>query len=783
MNTYFGNYLGLCISNSDPEQRGRVQVLIPHIMPALYKNWNETEEDKFITCLGDNLPDALTTEQVERLRKILPWAEGAMPILGPCAPGRLLGSNYDLSPTAGSSGAILSDEALAALPAANRDAIFSFANVPTDTQRRLKWESGGAIVNLDTNWFGNEKTNQPIYDVQTAPLVVVPDNATPLQIELANTYAKKVEEAYREKFNTSLPSAGAVKRSVNGRGRANTIHTEPFAVTDTKAVEYFTRDPVGRQKLAEITYTTLGRIPNVQFALPHGGINGSPGATGRLGSEVNNASILLKDLYGLLGRSAPQTSGLFAGGSSTDRLVNRFAGEQDGYPGWAPNRETTPHEQLPLDLAGGASGDPIGGAVTTSRGTTGQSTISTAGMSPSFKAQYDRVLASLGGTQFDVDKMSTPPKDGAKYGVPTGSREEWAHFFTRLAFVESDFDAGVAATKEGKRVSRNSDSAVSFGVYQMGKDQFKTFNAINGSIFNADSNTQAFVRYAESLYFGTGNNDYSKYGGRNLIAFEDKSLPRGFGGIAAGYGPLQRSIDLNWGTNKKEPLLLGENISTAEALSIGDDVQLVQTGNPHFGNGNAPPGGRDVNDVVGGALGVPNPGAVLWCFFREGNPMFPVYFAASYGEKEWSSAYGHKGSQVPGSTHPTEDNAADSSGWNMNLAGGAGIYAQKDFNPDDPEQNRAQLMLYGEDGSHVWLGGKGYNEILSRGDHADIVEKNRFETVRMNKETWVNGVNNMVIRGDNIKIVGNVCKEAIDAVEAIQKRIAESYAPLINSGG
>jgi hypothetical protein len=30
---------------------------------------------------------------------------------------------------------------------------------------------------------------------------------------------------------------------------------------------------------------------------------------------------------------------------------------------------------------------------------------------------------------------------------------------------------------------------------------------------------------------------------------------------------------------------------------------------------------------------------MLWVFFREGNPLFPVYFAASFGRNEWQNAY------------------------------------------------------------------------------------------------------------------------------------------------
>lgn len=98
MKKYYGNYLGLCIDNNDPQKRGRVQIFIPHIMPALYENWNEVGQDIEILAVGDNLPSSLPTQMVEKLKKILPWAEGASPIMGTSAPGSLEGGDYNQFP-------------------------------------------------------------------------------------------------------------------------------------------------------------------------------------------------------------------------------------------------------------------------------------------------------------------------------------------------------------------------------------------------------------------------------------------------------------------------------------------------------------------------------------------------------------------------------------------------------------------------------------------------------------------------------------------------------------
>jgi len=82
MKTYPYMYLGMVINNNDPEYRGRIQVFVPHIMPTLYEDWNQTGEDIQINCVGDNMPQGLTSQIVDKLKLILPWAEAASPIVG-----------------------------------------------------------------------------------------------------------------------------------------------------------------------------------------------------------------------------------------------------------------------------------------------------------------------------------------------------------------------------------------------------------------------------------------------------------------------------------------------------------------------------------------------------------------------------------------------------------------------------------------------------------------------------------------------------------------------------
>ena len=52
---FFGNYLGIVIQNNDPDKGGKIKIWVPHISPTVYKNWDETKEDKSFKFIGKNI--------------------------------------------------------------------------------------------------------------------------------------------------------------------------------------------------------------------------------------------------------------------------------------------------------------------------------------------------------------------------------------------------------------------------------------------------------------------------------------------------------------------------------------------------------------------------------------------------------------------------------------------------------------------------------------------------------------------------------------------------------
>lgn len=82
MEKYYGNYLGIVVSEDggDPERRGRVQIWIPGITNTFYGGWNDEVKNKDVYYVGDD--SELSDLYVKKLRSVLPWAECASPLIG-----------------------------------------------------------------------------------------------------------------------------------------------------------------------------------------------------------------------------------------------------------------------------------------------------------------------------------------------------------------------------------------------------------------------------------------------------------------------------------------------------------------------------------------------------------------------------------------------------------------------------------------------------------------------------------------------------------------------------
>lgn len=84
---YNGMYLGIVIQNNDPEKRGRLKVYVPHVSYNVYADWYENNDDKIFKFPGGNI-DSDLSKVIEPLKRVLPWAECAAPLVGASGSGR-----------------------------------------------------------------------------------------------------------------------------------------------------------------------------------------------------------------------------------------------------------------------------------------------------------------------------------------------------------------------------------------------------------------------------------------------------------------------------------------------------------------------------------------------------------------------------------------------------------------------------------------------------------------------------------------------------------------------
>jgi uncharacterized protein involved in type VI secretion and phage assembly len=167
-----------------------------------------------------------------------------------------------------------------------------------------------------------------------------------------------------------------------------------------------------------------------------------------------------------------------------------------------------------------------------------------------------------------------------------------------------------------------------------------------------------------------------------------------------------------------------------------------------------------------GLFAFPNVGAMVWVFFREGNPLYPVYFAASYSSSEWQSAYRGSSLNASGTNtgNPSKDEIANSTNLNFNSAGG--IESTEVINVADPSKTKKVLMIHGPDGSNRVFT-PGYVQDYARGSKRDQIDSNSFRIVGGYEEKWVEADSSYNVRGNNIIKIGKFDQEALDAMQAL----------------
>ena len=708
MKQHFGNYLGLCINNDDPQKRGRVQVFIPHIMPTLYDNWNNVGEDIKMLCVGDNLPDSLPSDVVEQLKKILPWAEAASPIIGSSAPGASFGSNYNQSP--------------AAVPQVAPGSTNSYI---TGTPWSAGFISYVAATNSNTFPSAGAHTSyaQSVKNGQAPGWIALDPATTTLQ---PGDILIKNRSNNNNTFNStwSGESHGDVIISTNGTTATaiggnvgNTVSQYNVSRTDSFAVLRATDSTVASNMVttAQNQYNTWSS---------NGWTETSPGALNTIGQYYAAGKLQVPAGVSL---ETTNTSGQAA-------TYNTFSSSNPGGDNLQYGTAAIPTVQATQ------SGDPTTDAAS---------------------AFYSSKLSQDRQNYFSEELARNPQLINDLY--TRASREVGNNPISQQMFIETVANRAMfSGTSLNTKLNQQSYFASSFAPGSQPPASFvNTVNAVfqNGSNLTNLATDNASEGVAARRQAAGVTGAWLGGGVESEFYYRSDAIGTGYateaGKRATNYANTN-GIGFDPASNpyKRDP-------SPSSMVNLTDPHGATST----FNN----------NNMAKGMFSYPSAGAVLWVFFREGDPLFPVYFAASFGESEWKSAY-RQGSDAPG--YAPAGNAP-SIGGNMNLGVG-GIRWEDTTVPSDNTKSQKSFMLYGNDGSNIFFN-DGYHQIFSKFDRRDQVDGDRFHSTLGNKEEWVQGDSNSVHMGDHYVKVGNISPSVVTAMNNIHNIIKEIMKPLAKS--
>ena len=752
MKEYYGNYLGICINNQDPEHRGRVQVFIPHIMPALYENWNKEGKDISLECVGNNIPTGLSSEIVEKLKKILPWSEAALPVIGSSTAGSYNNLTGNFNQTSSPEGLVFNEgtAAINTTGASGLDFIYN-SEKQVDANGNLK------VYNLHPSDGGGA------YEIAGINVEYHPEEARALRALVEQGQYQQAEARVKAYYLSYTNKMGA-QSVINGNQGVD------YAIRDAG----FNRGMGGAFWMAKFAagLPTSQRPPNAeerktileaQTKDPVGFLNKfrTAGET----YEKNVVGYREKFWKGLTKRwnDRLQNSLALAVGSG-GTPVNSPASNPD-----ASALPPTPHPFNGTDAAPQTSSNPFDTPVTLvdpsqtqAGGVSLNSPASLSLQSPTPTTQTSS--QPLGGiANFNwreaIRRWGRDRQPNAQGVIKSGTatlclRGAWnaAGYITDNVTM-----AGSGGVEQAKRTSElNANFAAK------GKGYWGFVGRIDGSYQpqQGDFINHEYERHGHAQVFIDGKFHAHREGDAPPQSYFGKNGYKGSNVwrlTAAGQEAVRRA-------NRCNVSLLGQPYTGPIATGGSSEDTQGDAGTTAILN--PTPTITTPMDTTGlpqGMFAHPAPGAMLWVFFREGNPLFPVYFAASYGQAEWQSM--QKASSTP--LYDAQN-------------GGSEINSESHFRPN----NAGTLMFRGsvtaeKDNRAVRLAhaSGGYFELVSTGtvhyspnEHVSHIAGNGYNYC-LNREEWTQGDENRVTMGNQRIIVGNPSQASIDAIDQLTEKV------------
>ena len=170
------------------------------------------------------------------------------------------------------------------------------------------------------------------------------------------------------------------------------------------------------------------------------------------------------------------------------------------------------------------------------------------------------------------------------------------------------------------------------------------------------------------------------------------------------------------------------------------------------------------SNAAKGIFAIPNVGAHVWVFFRDGSPLYPVYFGATFGEEDFKSIFQSTDDTSQDYPQTFENRTFDTVDESINDK----IYRNKMvinqrgaaieiINTTD----RERFKITHFQGGFLEFNNK-FNSLFSPKNLQLLTLRDKFETVRGHNNLFINRDSDKTVQGDYLLKVGNLNKNALD---------------------
>jgi len=177
-----------------------------------------------------------------------------------------------------------------------------------------------------------------------------------------------------------------------------------------------------------------------------------------------------------------------------------------------------------------------------------------------------------------------------------------------------------------------------------------------------------------------------------------------------------------------------------------------------------------------GVFSVPNVGAHVWVFFRDGSPLYPVYFGAAFGQEDLNSIFksgdgsypdypGSYENKNPRAGAPTVDHSTYRNKMVINQRGAA----IEIINTTDRESYKVTHF----NGGFYELNNK-YTSLFNPKNFQLLTLKDKFETINGHSNLFVQRDSDNIIQGDHWLKVGNFNIDAAAGWTDLYKQLASA---------